>query len=247
MTTRSRRVLEDALLLTNGAHAERATRPPSEKPRRTATIGLVPGSTILFTGDSVTDCGRREDSRGHLGFGYVRVVAHSPRTRAVTIVNTGIGGDRIGDLEQRWQVDLLDYHADVVSILIGANDTWRRYDSSDETSVARFEDGYCLLLDAVGTAGSQLVLIEPFVLPVSDEQKAWRDDLDPKIEVVRRLAEDHDAILVPADVELTRQTAELGAAALTNDGVHPTELGHERLADLWLNTVLGKRPQASPA
>jgi len=142
---------------------------------------------------------------------------------------------------------VLDHHADVVSILIGINDTWRRYDNNDETSVAQFEDGYCRLLDAVAQAGSQLVLIEPFLLPVSEGQKAWRDDLDPKIEVVRKLAKGYNAILVPADVELTRQTAELGAEALAEDGVHPTELGYERLAELWLDTVVGNRPYTTSA
>jgi hypothetical protein len=31
----------------------------------------------------------------------------------------------------------------------------------------------------------------------------------------------------------------VGAAALADDGVHPTDLGHKVLADLWLDTVLG--------
>ena len=39
------------------------------RPGRTITIRLEPGSTILFIGDSVTDCGRRDDTRGHLGLG----------------------------------------------------------------------------------------------------------------------------------------------------------------------------------
>jgi len=247
MMAQSRRALEYAALPTNGADAERMTRPASEEPRRTATDSLEPGATILFTGDSVTDSGRREDTRGQLGLGYVRAVAESLQAMAATIVNTGISGDRIGDLEQRWQADVLDHHADVVSILIGINDTWRRYDNNDETSVAQFEDGYCRLLDAVAQAGSQLVLIEPFLLPVSEGQKAWRDDLDPKIEVVRKLAKGYNAILVPADVELTRQTAELGAEALAEDGVHPTELGYERLAELWLDTVVGNRPYTTSA
>lgn len=204
------------------------------------TLRLKPGSTILLTGDSVTDCGRREDAQGHLGFGYVRAIAESPLSAGVKIVNTGIGGDRIVDLERRWRDDVLDQHADVVSILIGINDTWRRYDNRDETSAARFEDGYCALLDEVAAAGSRLVLIEPFVLPVSDAQKAWREDLDPKIEVVRKLAARYNAVLVPADTELTRQAASCGAAELAADGVHPTELGHARLAELWLDAVVGK-------
>jgi len=137
---------------------------------------------------------------------------------------------------------VLDHHADVVSVLVGVNDTWRRYDSSEETSAAQFEAGYRRLLDAVAAAGSRLVLIEPFVLPVHEAQKAWRADLDPKIEVVRKLADAYNAILVLADVELTRQSLELGAAALADDGVHPTDLGHKRLAELWLDTVAGDRP-----
>jgi len=205
------------------------------------TIRLGPGTTVFFTGDSVTDCEWREDSQGHLGFGYVSAIAKSPRAAGATIVNTGNGGDRIIDLERRWQSDVLDHHADVVSILIGVNDTWRRYDSDQETSAAQFEASYRRLLDAVAAAGSMLVLIEPFVLPLSEEQQAWRDDLDPKIEVVRQLAAGYGGVLVPADVELTRQAGELGAAALAYDGVHPTELGHARLAELWLDRVAANR------
>jgi acyl-CoA thioesterase-1 len=216
----------------------RMARPEGEGHRRTDTLRLE-RATIVFTGDSVTDCGRRQDPRGHLGQGYVRAIAESPRAAGATAVNTGTGGDRILDLQKRWRVDVLDHHADVVSILIGVNDTWRRYDSGEATAVAQYEDRYCRLLDTVAAAGSRLVLIEPFVLPVDEGQKMWRDDLNPKIEVVRRLAANYGAILVPADVELTRQSAQLGAVALTVDGVHPTELGHKRLAELWLDTVAG--------
>ena len=77
------------------------TRSASEDRRRTITIRLESGIIVLFTGDSVTDSGRREDTRGHLGLGYVRAVAESPQATAATIVNTGISGDRIGDLEQK--------------------------------------------------------------------------------------------------------------------------------------------------
>jgi len=222
-----------------GPSSGRMARPVGEGSRRAAILRLDCGATIVFTGDSVTDCGRREDPRGHLGHGYVRAIAESPRAAGATAVNTGTGGDRILDLEERWRVDVLDHHADVVSILIGVNDTWRRYDSGEQTSVAQYEERYCRLLDAVASAGSRLVLIEPFVLPVDEGQKMWRDDLDPKIEVVRKLAAHYSAILVPADVELTRQSERLGAVLLAVDGVHPTELGHERLAELWLDTVAG--------
>jgi len=110
------------------------------KPRRTATLRLERGATIVFTHDSVTDCGRRQDPRGHLGHDYVRAIAESPRAAGATALNTGTGGDRILDLEGRWGVDVLDHHADVVSILIGVNDTWRRYDSGEQTSATPYQD-----------------------------------------------------------------------------------------------------------
>jgi acyl-CoA thioesterase-1 len=66
---------------------------------------------------------------------------------------------------------VLDHHADVVSTLIGINDAWRRYDSSEETSVAQYAGRYCRLLDTVAAARSRPVLIEPFVLPGDEGQK----------------------------------------------------------------------------
>ena len=69
-------------------------------------------------------------------------------------------------------------------------------------------------------------------------QDAWREDLDPKLEVVRKLAVEYGAILVPADSALNRQASSVGAAALADDGVHPTAAGHRAIAELWRQVVL---------
>lgn len=83
-----------------------------------------------------------------------------------------------------------------------------------------------------------MILLEPFVLPVTEEQAtAWRDDLDPKIEVVRRLATEFGAPLVPLDVELNKLAARTGAAALAGDGVHPSDQGHAAISRLWLEVA----------
>ena len=112
-----------------------------------------------------------EDARGHLGFGYVRVIAESPRAAPATIVNTGTGGDRIGDLARRWQVDVLDQNG-----RCGIHTDWRQrhvaaFRQRSATSSVQFEGDYRRLLDGVAAAASELVLIEPFVLPVSEEQR----------------------------------------------------------------------------
>lgn len=194
---------------------------------------LDPRRTVVFAGDSVTDCGRREDRRG-LGDGYVRDLFDSLGPQRPRIVNVGISGNRAADLEARWQTDVLARQPDVVSVLIGINDTWRRYDKNDPTSTESFERSYRALLEPVR---AKLILVEPFLLAVKDDQDAWREDLDPKIEVVRRLASEYGALLVPADVEFNRQAAVVGATTLADDGVHPTAAGHRLLADLWRSTV----------
>ncbi len=196
---------------------------------------LDPRRTVVFAGDSVTDCGRRTDPEG-LGNGYVHDLYDSFGPQRPRIVNTGISGNRAVDLVARWHDEVLTNEPDVLSVLIGINDTWRRYDKDDPTSAESFEQSYRRLLEPVR---AKLVLIEPFLLAVKEEQHAWREDLDPKIEIVRRLAAEYGAILVPADVEFNRQAESVGATTLADDGVHPTAAGHRFLADLWRRTVLG--------
>lgn len=195
----------------------------------------TPGTTILFTGDSVTDCGRRDDAERHHGWGYVRIIAD--QLPEATVINTGIGGDRAVDVRRRLHTDVLDHRADVVSIMVGINDTWRRYDSNDPTSTASYEATYRDILEPVAASGARLVLLEPFLLPVTDEQRAWREDLDPRIDVVHGLAVEYDAILVKTDAALTERAQSRGAATLAADGVHPTDEGHAAIAALWLDAV----------
>lgn len=202
-------------------------------------LTISPGQTVLFTGDSVTDCGRRDDPE-QLGWGYVRYLAGSAALAGVRVRNTGVGGDRVVNLENRWSEDVLALRPDVLSVLIGINDVWRRYDSNDPTSLERYHHGYRSLLEQAADAGTRLVVLEPFVLPVTEEQIGWREDLNPKIETLHELAREFDAILVPTDRELTALATQTGPSALAADGVHPTDLGHRAIADLWLDTVLAQ-------
>ena len=95
---------------------------------------ITDGQSILFTGDSITDCGRGYPvgEKGRLGDGYVSFVdvllgASDPQTH-ITILNTGIGGNRVIDLEKRWQKDIRRLKPDWLSVMIGINDVWRQFD-----------------------------------------------------------------------------------------------------------------------
>ncbi|MRG60291.1 hypothetical protein GE115_10490 [Agromyces sp. CFH 90414] len=212
--------------------------------------------TLAFVGDSITDAGRDRADAGSLGDGYVRLVADefARRGASVRVVNAGIAGNRAVDLERRWAPDVAPHEADVVTLFIGVNDMWRRYDHDDPTSAEDFEATCRRLLAAEAQSrpvGPKWILMEPFLLPVREEQHAWLDDLDGKRQAVRRLAEETGAPLVPLHDILTAAAGAEGAAALAPDGVHPTPLGSRLIADAWFTAFDGVsasgREAAAPA
>ncbi len=197
---------------------------------------------IVFIGDSITDAGRREDP-GHLGHGYVRLIGESLAARGDDrpLVNTGISGDRAVDLAARWERDALAHDPGLLSVYVGINDTWRRYDAGDSTTAEAFETTYrSLLTEAQERSAPQMILVEPFVLPVDAEQERWgAEDLDAKRAAVARLAAEFGAAFVPLQSLLRDAAAQHGSgrsghAALAADGVHPTPLGSELIAGAWL-------------
>jgi len=190
---------------------------------------------ILFIGDSITDAGRRDDPQG-LGLGYVRLVAdtYAARGDSRPIVNRGIGGDRIGDLRARWDDDVLALAPSILTVYVGINDTWRRFDQGDPTTATEFEAQYRELLEEARAAHNpRLILVEPFLTPVTEEQREWLDDLDGKREAVASLATEFGAAFVPLHRILTVAAAHHGATAIADDGVHPTPLGAELIAESW--------------
>ncbi|WP_341995476.1 SGNH/GDSL hydrolase family protein [Microbacterium sp. LWH7-1.2] len=194
----------------------------------------MPRSTsLVFAGDSITDAGRDRGDAASLGDGYVRLIAEALGEDAV-VVNKGIAGDRAVDLAARWD-DVLAAEPTVLTVYIGVNDMWRRFDSGDPTSAEDFEETVTALLEAAREAGvERFLLVEPFFVPVSDGQDAWLEDLDPKRAAVRRLAERFDATLVELHDSVGAAAAAHGAGAIAPDGVHPTPQGSALIADAWL-------------
>ncbi len=133
-------------------------------------------ATVLFQGDSITDACRNRRDPSSLGNGYPMLVAAwfsalFPEKR-VRFLNRGISGDSTFDLVKRWQRDCLELRPEWVSILVGINDTWRRYDSRKVTGVEEFEENYRKLLEPVkNKLGARLIMLEPFVLPYPEDRK----------------------------------------------------------------------------
>ena len=203
---------------------------------------IQPHATVLFQGDSITDAGRSRENDEDLGRGYAAMVAAWFSARypghSVRFLNRGISGNRTGDLLARWQEDCLDLHPTWVSILIGINDTWRRYDAGDPTPTDVFEANYRALLSMTAdVVGSHIIILEPFLLPIPPDRAAWREDLGPKIAVVRALAREFNTLFVPLDGLFAAAATQREMAFWLPDGVHPTPAGHALIAQAWLQAV----------
>jgi len=203
---------------------------------------IQPHATVLFQGDSITDAGRSRENGEDLGRGYAAMVAAWFSARypghSVRFLNRGISGNRTGDLLARWQEDCLDLHPTWVSILIGINDTWRRYDAGDPTPTDVFEANYRALLSMTADiVGSHIIILEPFLLPIPPDRAAWREDLGPKIAVVRALAREFNTLFVPLDGLFAAAATQREMAFWLPDGVHPTPAGHALIAQAWLQAV----------
>ncbi len=189
---------------------------------------------VTFIGDSITDAGRDRADPESLGDGYVSLLAPELRAAGATVRNLGIAGNRARDLADRWESELLPTAPELLTVYVGVNDMWRRFDSGDPTSDADFAATLDPLLSrVVEESAPRMILMEPYFLPVTAEQHGWLDDLDGKRRAVRALAAAHGAALVPLHEVFTAASAEHSVAELAPDGVHPTPLGSRLIADAW--------------
>jgi lysophospholipase L1-like esterase len=203
---------------------------------------------ILFQGDSITDADRKRDAddvnnRAGLGSGYAlmaaaQLMADCP-SENLRVLNRGISGNRVVDLFARWRVDALNHQPNVVSILIGVNDTWHEFNNRNGVPVAKYERVYREILAETRDAlpGVRFVLCEPFVLPCGVVTDGWVSEINQRREVVGKLAVEFGAVLVPFQAVFDRAMQQAPATYWARDGVHPTGAGHMIMARAWLREV----------
>ncbi len=207
---------------------------------------IAEGSTLLFQGDSITDMkwGRNQSDRNHyLGHSYVYLIAsrlHTDMPAAkLNFLNRGMSGHTVANLKDRWQKDAIDLKPDVLSILIGVNDIGRAVRSNKEVDAGAFTADYRTILEQSRKANPKLkiVLLEPFVLPVTRVKAAWdawRGQVDRLRPIVATLANDFDAVLLKTQDIFDEAAKQAEPAHWIWDGVHPLPQGHELIARNWI-------------
>ena len=205
---------------------------------------ILDGESILFTGDSITDCGRAYPvgiGEG-LGNGYVCLVdsllaVNYPETR-ITVKNTGISGNRVTDLDGRWQSDVLDIAPDWLSIMIGINDVWRQFDVPDmaQVQIDLYEKIYRKLLNQTRGSLKGLVLMTPYIIE-PDLSDPMRAQMDLYSAVVKQLAVEFDAVFVDTQAAFDRYLLRRSSKSLCDDRVHPNLTGHMIIAKEFMDII----------
>ena len=206
---------------------------------------LKNGQTILFIGDSITDCGRR-DSAFPYGDGYVRLfreiaLARNPKLD-FHVINTGIGGHKVDDLKARWHDDVMRHDFDVLSVKIGINDIHRQLgDPAGAFSVQQYADDYDGILSQAATKKSKLILIDPFYIS-TDRSGTFRttvlDLLAEYLKVVKSMAKKYNALHLQTHAMFQKLLSQYDPDAFCPEPVHPHHTGHLAIA-LEVYKVMG--------
>ena len=201
------------------------------------------GEKMLFTGDSITDCGRR-DRAVPLGDGYVSIFAELATARyperRIEWVNTGIGGNRTSHLTERWQPDVIDHRPDRLSIKIGINDLH---------SVLRFDpdavppDNYRRNLDEILTSTRRalgeipILLITPFYISTDMEHELEGTVLRmiPRyIGVLEEMSAKYDTLILNLHDVFQEHLIYRPPSTFCPEPVHPNHTGHVVIANVLM-------------
>jgi lysophospholipase L1-like esterase len=201
--------------------------------------------SILFIGDSITDCGRNRPvgTPGGLGTGYVQVLhgmlyALRPDL-APYLLNTGISGNTVRHLKERWTTDVLELKPDWLSLMIGINDVWRQFDwpqRKDGVPIREYEATLRALLGKTRPRLKGLVLMTPFFIE-PNTREPMRAMMDRYGAVAKKLAKEFDAVSVDTQAAYDAAMKELHPLQIAGDRVHPGIGGHSMLAVAWLRAM----------
>lgn len=217
--------------------------------------------TILFQGDSITDCGRdRKAAEGKfsfkkligksevLGNGYPLLVTRELESKnpgKYSFVNRGVSGDRILDVYARIVKDIIKLKPDYMSLLIGVNDVWHELLCDNGTTAKRYEKVYDILIQELKEEFPELkiIILEPFVLqgkatksvPEDPHRyESFRKGVEEMASIAKALAEKHNLKFVPLQAKFDEEAKKCSAQEMLADGVHPTQRGHELIRNEWI-------------
>jgi acyl-CoA thioesterase-1 len=210
-------------------------------------FAVKPKQTVLFTGDSITDRGRRMEF-APLGNGYVKMVSDLIKAKypklQIDVINTGVSGDTACHMFHRWSDDVIRHQPDWLSIMIGINDVhrWRADPTLDEFS----PDGYFKYYDAVVSRAvketkAKIILLDPFYISNDRAADSGRSlilhHLPKYHKIVASLAAQHKTRHVKLHAVFAKLLQHNPPDRFCPEPIHPHESGHLVMAYQWLSAM----------
>lgn len=193
---------------------------------------------IIFLGDSITELGGQEN-------GFVTLVEDSLAAKfgadAPAVINAGISGNKVTDLQARLDRDVISKNPTIVVIYIGINDVWHfALPSHSGTPADKFESGLRDIITRIHAVGSKVILCTPSVIGESKNGTNPQDEmLNQYADISRKVAKDMGVQLCDLhkdfiDYLSTYNPEDKHESVLTVDGVHLTVDGNLFVAGLML-------------
>lgn len=195
------------------------------------------GQTLVCLGDSIT-----QNPSGYCSLMAALIAAAFPE-RAITVVNVGVGGNKIRDLLERLDRDVLARKPDWVSVNVGINDVWHGLKDGGKsgTPLDAYRAGVDLLVDRLLAFGAKVVLLPPTVIEENPDSEGNRQLIDYRA-AMRFIGTARGVLVAPTDQDFD-QALMRGKAAqgerycLTTDGVHLRPAGDAVVAVAVLKTL----------
>ena len=204
--------------------------------------------TILFQGDSITDTWRNvgKGSLTEIGQGYAAMVAGELGVEfpgEYKFENRGISGNRTCDLYGRIKEDVWNLKPDIISLLIGVNDSLHEMMRGTGVDLKRFEKIYTMIIEETmeELPDCKFILMEPFVVDgsiVQDFSEKAKIDVAQRGEIVKKIAEKYGFPFVPLQNVFDEACKICPAEYWIGDGVHPTIAGHGIIKREWMKAFL---------
>jgi lysophospholipase L1-like esterase len=200
---------------------------------------LKENDKIVFFGDSITELGRQPN-------GYVTLIQDTLARRhpGVRIIGAGISGNKVTDLLQRLERDVLTSKPTIVFVYIGINDVWHSIlPGHSGTTKDRYESGLTELVSSIRTAGARVILCTASVI---GERWDGKNPLDVQLEeyaaISRRVAREAGIELCDLrkafiDYLTTHNPGKRESGILTQDGVHLNDEGNRLVAHEMLKML----------
>ena len=204
--------------------------------------------TILFTGDSVTDAGRKrpigEGLWEGVGNGYVRQIDTFLNVaypeNLYHIVNIGISGNTSRDLLARLQTDVLDIKPDYVSVCIGFNDVWRHFDEPaslyKHVSMDEYGQNLQKMIELTKDNVQGMILMTPYYME-PNKNDLMRKKTDEYGNIVKQLAKQNNLLCIDLQKEFDDYLKYRHSAYIMWDRIHPGWIGSMIIARAFLRAV----------